>query len=170
MTKELGSAQIALPSSFGLLYVWVDEKQTGFDRFGKESVGVVTRLRIGEVSEVESRESKLVRSVKSLLTKYLSGDLEAIEHIAVAQPGTPFRQAVWTAMREISAGSTDSYAALAHRSQHPQAFRAAASACSNNAIPLIVPCHRVVTSSGAIGKYYYGHEVKAAILRHEKAI
>lgn len=170
MTKELGGAQIALPSSFGVLYVWVDEKLSGFDRFGKESVGVVTRLRIGEVSNIAKSDSKVVRKIEGKLTEYLNGDLEAIEHIAVAQAGTSFRQNVWKVMREISVGSTDSYAGLAHRAKHPQAFRAAASACSHNAIPLIVPCHRVVTSSGAIGKYYYGQEIKAAILRHEKAI
>ncbi|MEY2634819.1 MAG: hypothetical protein RIS75_759 [Actinomycetota bacterium] len=170
MSQGLGGAHLSLPSPFGFLHVWLDEDLRGVDRWGKESSGAVTRLQIVSDSSFESRDTKLGRTVSKLLNEYLAGDLEAIDEIAVAQLGTGFRQEVWLAMRSIEAGTTDSYAGLAQRARRSQAFRAAASACSNNAIPLIVPCHRVITSSGAIGNYYYGTDLKINLLQHEGAL
>ena len=170
MSLGLGSAHLSLPSPFGFLHVWLDENVHGIDRWGKESVGAVTRLQIFPRAASHSVETPLSAKVSDLLNEYLAGELSAIDQIAVAQPGSSFRQDVWSAMRTISAGTTDSYAGLAQRARRAQAFRAAASACSHNAIPLIVPCHRVITSSGAIGKYYYGTDLKIKLLQHEQAL
>ena len=70
-------------------------------------------------------------------------------------------------MRKIKAGKVLSYADLAKRAGSPDAVRAAGSACAKNAIAVVVPCHRVVKTGGALGNYAYGLEVKEWLLRHE---
>ena len=70
-------------------------------------------------------------------------------------------------MRKISAGKTMSYSDIAERAGSPAAVRAAGSACANNAIMLVVPCHRVVKTGGALGNYAYGVSKKEWLLRHE---
>jgi O-6-methylguanine DNA methyltransferase len=168
MSEQLGSAALVLPSFFGAIHVWIDERSSGRDKSGQVTEGAVTNIQIGLDSPRFVTKSHLASSVSERLDSYLAGDLAAIDAIGVAQPGTDFRQHVWAAMRNIDYGTVSSYAALAQRAEHPQAFRAAASACSHNAIPLVVPCHRVITSSGALGKYFYGQEMKAELLTHEK--
>ncbi|MGH9035585.1 MAG: methylated-DNA--[protein]-cysteine S-methyltransferase, partial [Acidimicrobiia bacterium] len=80
-----------------------------------------------------------------------------------------FRRAVISHLSEIAYGTTESYAAVARAAGNPAAVRAAGSACANNPIPLVVPCHRVVRSDGAIGRYGGGTEMKAALLALEGA-
>ncbi len=81
--------------------------------------------------------------------------------------GTAFQQAVWTALRSISAGLTVSYAELARRIGAPKAVRAVASACAANPIALAVPCHRVVGSDGATTGYRWGVDRKRTLLKME---
>jgi methylated-DNA-[protein]-cysteine S-methyltransferase len=85
----------------------------------------------------------------------------------VRQPGAAFSQAAWKAMRKIAPGKTWSYSDLAEKAGSAAAVRAAGSACANNAIMLVVPCHRVVKTGGALGNYAYGVEKKQWLLSHE---
>ncbi|MEA2624566.1 MAG: methylated-DNA-[protein]-cysteine S-methyltransferase [Candidatus Binatota bacterium] len=78
-----------------------------------------------------------------------------------------FRRTVIARLPEIPYGSTSSYAALAARAGNAAAVRAAASACSHNPLPLVVPCHRVVRSDGGIGEYLGGTDAKRALLAME---
>ena len=103
------------------------------------------------------------------LARYAGGDLDALDGLTVRQPGGPFQQAAWTAMRAIPAGTTVTYAELALRIARPTAARAAAGACACNLVVLFVPCHRVIRSDGSLGGYAYGPEVKSGLLEHERA-
>jgi methylated-DNA-[protein]-cysteine S-methyltransferase len=80
-----------------------------------------------------------------------------------------FRRTVLDHLRAIPYGVTESYAQVAAGAGNPTAVRAAASACSHNPVPLIVPCHRVIRSDGAIGNYLAGAAVKEALLGLEAA-
>lgn len=71
---------------------------------------------------------------------------------------------------EIPYGETATYAEMAELAGSPRAHRAAGSALAANPIPLVVPCHRVVRSGGAIGNYGGGPEVKERLLRLEGAL
>ncbi len=106
--------------------------------------------------------------IELVLRDYAAGDPSALDRVAVAQPGTEFRQQVWTSMRGITYGEVDSYGELATRAGRPRAFRAVGTACAENLVALFVPCHRVVASNG-IGGYGYGLDVKRKLLAHEKA-
>ncbi|GAA2888661.1 methylated-DNA--[protein]-cysteine S-methyltransferase [Streptosporangium fragile] len=102
---------------------------------------------------------------------YLDGDLVALDAVAVEQPGTPTRQRLLRALREVPAGVTIGYAELAERAGLPRtAARAAGGACAQNLIAPFVPCHRILPAGGGLGGYYYGTPVKRWLLAHERAI
>ena len=116
------------------------------------------------------KEVKSIPVISELITDYFDGDLSALDAIKVRQPGAPFSQAAWKAMRRVKAGKTMSYADLADRAGSPAAIRAAGSACAKNAIVLVVPCHRIVKTGGALGNYAYGLNKKEWLLRFEAAL
>jgi methylated-DNA-[protein]-cysteine S-methyltransferase len=87
---------------------------------------------------------------------------------SLTAPG--FRNRALHAVARIPFGKTKTYAEIAKEAGNPRAFRAAGTACGYNPIPLIVPCHRVVPSSGGIGNYGGGPELKRALLDLEGAL
>jgi methylated-DNA-[protein]-cysteine S-methyltransferase len=115
----------------------------------------------------EFKEVKKIPVISDLIDDYFDGDLIAINGIKVRQPGGTFSQAAWKAMRRIRPGKVLSYAELAKNSGSPKAVRAAGSACAKNAIVLVVPCHRIVKTGGALGNYAYGVDKKEWLLGHE---
>lgn len=112
-------------------------------------------------------KSRSIAGVTEKLSDYFDGDLKAINSIAVKQPGGEFSQAAWAAMRKIKIGTAESYADLAYRAGSPAAVRAAGSACAKNKIAIVIPCHRIIKSGGAIGAYGWGVNKKIWLLRHE---
>ena len=116
------------------------------------------------------KEVSKIAVISDLLADYFDGDIAAINGISVRQPGAQFSQAAWKAMRKVKAGKVLSYADLADRAGSPAAVRAAGSACAKNAIALVVPCHRIVKTGGALGNYAYGLSKKEWLLRHEGAL
>ena len=82
--------------------------------------------------------------------------------------GTPFEHQVWLELLNIPKGKTCSYGELATAIGKPTAQRAVASAIGRNPISLLVPCHRVLRSTGALGGYHWGLEIKRQLLAAEK--
>jgi methylated-DNA-[protein]-cysteine S-methyltransferase len=80
-----------------------------------------------------------------------------------------FRRTVLSHLPKIPYGATATYAAVAKASWNPRAVRAAGSACANNPLPVVLPCHRVVRSDGSIGQYVGGVEAKRTLLTLEGA-
>lgn len=83
--------------------------------------------------------------------------------------GTNFQLQVWRALLQIPAGKVVSYGNLARSLGRPAAARAVASAVASNPISYLVPCHRVLRSTGALGGYAWGTERKRALLAWERA-
>lgn len=83
--------------------------------------------------------------------------------------GTDFQRTVWDALRDIPAGSTASYSDVAARIGNPRAVRAVARACAANALAVLIPCHRVVTTEGKVTGYRWGVDRKRALLEREAA-
>lgn len=81
--------------------------------------------------------------------------------------GTAFQQRVWRVLREIPAGETASYSAVAKRIGSPKSVRAVAGACAANAIAVAIPCHRVVRQNGGLSGYRWGVERKQTLLDRE---
>ena len=84
--------------------------------------------------------------------------------------GTPFQLRVWTTLCSIPAGCVTTYAAIAKKIGNPKAVRAVGQAIGANRIAYLIPCHRVVRSSGYISGYRWGQKRKTQLLIHEHAI
>jgi len=118
----------------------------------------------------DTKTVKTIPIITDLISDYFDGDLDALNGIRVRQDGAGFSQSAWKAMSKVKAGKTLSYADLADRAGSPAAVRAAGSACAKNGIVLVVPCHRIVKTGGALGNYAYGLSKKEWLLRHEGAL
>ena len=120
--------------------------------------------------QLESKKVNKIPIISDLVSDYFDGDLRALDGIKVDQQGEKFSQSAWRVMRKVSPGKTISYADLAKRAGSDDAVRAAGSACARNLIALVVPCHRIVKTGGALGNYAYGLKYKQWLLSHEGAL
>lgn len=82
--------------------------------------------------------------------------------------GTEFMQSVWEALLAIPYGTTQSYGQVAHQIHRPKASRAVGMGCAKNQLWVVVPCHRVVGSTGKLTGYAGGLDVKEWLLEHEQ--
>ncbi len=101
------------------------------------------------------------------LEAYFAGELTDFS-LALAPRGTPFQLSVWQALREIPYGATRSYGELARAIGRPKASRAVGAANGSNPLPIVVPCHRVIGSSGKLTGFGGGLEAKAILLSLEQ--
>lgn len=81
--------------------------------------------------------------------------------------GTAFPQRVWKALRQISPGSTATYAEIAKTIGAPKAVRAVVQACASNVLAVAIPCHRVIRTDGDLAGYRSGIGRKIALLERE---
>lgn len=135
------------------------------DRKGLERK--VERLRKKIQSAIIPGHTPPIISIENELKKYFEGKL-----IEFTTPlfflGSPFQQRVWDELQKIPFGETRSYSEIATAINQPSAFRAVANANGANPCTLIVPCHRVINTSGALGGYSAGLTRKKWLLNHEK--
>lgn len=122
----------------------------------------------------EARKSKLTRDQDAYteaiaqLAEYFAGERDEFD-LDLQPSGTEFQRTVWMALREIPYGETRSYGEIAAAIGRPTAARAVGGANNKNPIAVIVPCHRVIGSSGALVGYAGGIERKTWLLGHEAA-
>lgn len=143
------------------------------------------RLRALDFGDYEDRMHRLLRRhygevtlvlrpspspASRAILAYMAGDLAALDQIEVATGGTDFQRQVWAALRAIPLGETVSYGLLAERIGRPKAVRAVGLANGSNPIAVVVPCHRVIGSSGGLTGYAGGMQRKAWLLKHEGAL
>lgn len=115
----------------------------------------------------EEKPSEVAAIAAAQLDEYFAGERWDFT-VPVGLEGTAFQRRVWTELTRIPYGQTVSYGALAARLGTPSACRAAAGAVGANPVSIIVPCHRVIASCGALGGYAGGHEAKIALLGLER--
>jgi methylated-DNA-[protein]-cysteine S-methyltransferase len=137
-----------------------------------------TTLAINEVHFMEDAEIEptdnpegaafdLIVECRRQLLEYFKGNLKQFD-IRVDQRGTDFQQKVWQRLSVIRYGDTLSYLALARQLGDQKVIRAAAAANGRNNIAIIVPCHRVIGSSGDLVGYAGGLWRKKWLIEHEK--
>jgi AraC family transcriptional regulator of adaptative response/methylated-DNA-[protein]-cysteine methyltransferase len=90
--------------------------------------------------------------------------------LPISEPGTPFQELVWAALRQIPCGETRSYGELARAVGDPAAVRAVAQANGRNRVAILVPCHRVIGADGGLGGYGGGLWRKKRLLEIEGAV
>ena len=108
----------------------------------------------------------LLKKTLSQLDEYFSGTRKAFD-LPIAPEGTGFQKEVWQALGDVPWGNTLSYGQVAHSIEKPRAFRAVGRAIGANPIPIIIPCHRVIGSTGALTGFAGGLERKKWLLQHE---
>jgi methylated-DNA-[protein]-cysteine S-methyltransferase len=113
-------------------------------------------------------ESVVLATARRQLEEYFAGERTEFD-LPLAPEGTPFQQRVWEALRAIPYGETVSYGELARRIGQPTASRAVGLANGKNPISIVVPCHRVIGSSGKLIGYGGGLERKQTLLELERA-
>jgi O-6-methylguanine DNA methyltransferase len=87
--------------------------------------------------------------------------------IPVKLEGSEFQIKVWDAMRQVPPGQVISYSDLAKRAGNMRATRAAASACGQNPCAIVIPCHRIVRRDRGLGGFFWGLDIKRALLTRE---
>ena len=108
-------------------------------------------------------------AVRDGLAAYFAGELAGLKGVPWTIGGTAFQRTMWNALVEIPPGETTNYARLADRIGRPSAMRAVGAANGANPIAIVVPCHRVIGSGGALTGYGGGVERKRWLLWHERA-
>lgn len=131
----------------------------------------LVRLELNKVTPAPEwvRADERFATERAQLGAYFAGELTLFD-LPLAPAGTSFQQRVWRALTEIPYGQTWSYGQLAQRIGAPGAARAVGLANGRNPLPIIVPCHRVIGSTGALTGYGGGIERKRWLLAHETRI
>ena len=103
------------------------------------------------------------------LDQYFAGQLHTFDVPIDWRLSSGFRRIVLGHLSDIDYGHTASYAAVAKLAGNPKAVRAVGTACATNPLPVVVPCHRVLRSDGALGGYLGGVDAKRTLLDLESA-
>lgn len=120
-----------------------------------------------EYSEALQQDNELLRRAKTQLQLYFDGKLTEFD-LPFILHGTDFQKKVWQQLIQIPYGCCKSYKDIAVLCDKPNASRAVGNACNSNPLPLIVPCHRVIGSSGKLTGYAGGLDLKRLLLALEQ--
>lgn len=118
--------------------------------------------------EIADGKPRIIARTRKWLQKYFAGRNADVGDLPLDMHGAPFERRVWTALLKIPPGETRSYGALAKALGNPGAARAVGMANGANPIAIIVPCHRVIGSSGSLTGYGGGLDRKTWLLDHER--
>jgi methylated-DNA-[protein]-cysteine S-methyltransferase len=123
------------------------------------------RVRLNEL--VEDKQHLVLLETERQLGEYFEGKRKTFS-IALDMRGTPFQRSVWEALLAIPFGETRSYGQLAKQLGNPQAVRAVGAANGRNPVSIIVPCHRVIGSTGKLTGFAGGLNTKAHLIGLEE--
>lgn len=127
------------------------------------------RISDGLKAEFIESDTDLLAETRKQLDAYFAAGRKDFK-LPIRFVGSDFQQKVWQALLEIPYGKTMTYKGLTQKLGNPDTIRAVASANGANAISIIVPCHRVIGSSGELVGYAGGLPAKKRLLQLEKAI
>ncbi len=157
------------PCALGSLLVAGTERGVCFARFGDGEGELEQRLKEAfSFAQLERREADAVGEWAQAVADYVDGRRDSAE-VPLDVRGSRFEERVWRALRQIPAGETRSYSDIARRIGNPNATRAVGRACGENPVVVVIPCHRVIEKSGALGGYGGGVSRKRALLEREGA-
>jgi O-6-methylguanine DNA methyltransferase len=144
----------------GRLLIAAGEHGLRYVQFGEE-------LPPRKNNELWMESPQAIQPYAEQLKAYFQGELREFT-CKLDLKGTEFQKKCWNALLRIPYGKTRSYADIARQVGRPRSFRAVGQANHHNPIPIIVPCHRVITSSGTLGGYGGGLAVKEMLLQLEQ--
>ena len=154
-----------LPTPLGT-YVLAAEGGAVTGLWREEQTHFPTPARLGEPA---AATDPLLEAAGDQLLAYLAGEREDFD-LPLAPRGTAFQHAVWARLRTIPRGTTTTYGRIAQDLERPRAAQAVGAAVGSNPLSIVVPCHRVLGTSGAMTGYAGGIETKQALLALEGAL
>lgn len=132
------------------------------------AAGLVTRIEFDAEPRGQIVSDPLLDRVADQLEEYFTGERQRFD-LPLANDGTEFQQKVWNELGKIPYGQTASYGEIALRLGYaPVVSRAVGAANGANPLPIVVPCHRVIGSTGALTGYAGGIERKKTLLQLEQ--
>ncbi|OBB22858.1 cysteine methyltransferase [Mycolicibacterium peregrinum] len=137
--------------------------------YASEDHDAVLQQLADKISPRILRAPTRLDTVARELDEYFAGIRRTFDIVLDWRLSAGFRSTVLHHLPEIAYGQTASYAAVAQLAGNPKAVRAVGTACATNPLPVVVPCHRVVRSDGAMGGYLGGVEAKRLLLDLEAA-
>jgi methylated-DNA-[protein]-cysteine S-methyltransferase len=161
MKKAAAYHYRAYRSPAGLLHLWATSNGIAALRFGRQPP-----VRNAAVIKSGKGRDHLKAMVRQLDQYFRGRPVKFVYHTDL-QSGTRFQKAVWQKLAELPPGQLITYGALAREIKRPKAFRAVGQAVGANPLPIIIPCHRVISSSGDLGGYTGGVALKKKLLRIE---
>lgn len=135
-------------------------------KYRKMREAIDQRIKKGLQAEMEEGNHPILDQAKKQLEEYFDGKRRDF-NLPILPVGTEFQQRVWKALQGIPFGKTNSYLELSQQLGDLNAIRAVASANGANAISIIIPCHRIIGSDGALVGYAGGIEAKKKLLQLE---
>jgi len=136
-------------------------------RYRRMRSAIDQRIKNGLKAEYVECGDEVIDEAICQVDEYLRGDRSKFD-ISLLMVGTEFQKGVWNALMKVPYGRTSTYLQLAEEVNNRKAVRAVASANGANAISLIIPCHRIIGSDGALVGYAGGLPVKKRLLELEK--
>jgi AraC family transcriptional regulator, regulatory protein of adaptative response / methylated-DNA-[protein]-cysteine methyltransferase len=153
-------------SPFGRLLIGATDRGVCAVALGNSDASLVDALQADFPRAEIERGDDLHREWAEEIVSHIGG--ESLDPgVPLDVRGTTFQKQVWSFLRKIPPGCTKSYAEVAAALGKPRATRAVARACASNRIAVVIPCHRVIRSDGALGGYKWGVERKRALLDRE---
>ncbi|MCW1836359.1 methylated-DNA--[protein]-cysteine S-methyltransferase [Bacillus xiamenensis] len=120
-----------------------------------------------QAAHLKKEDTSVLREAKKQLDEYFKGDRKGFD-LPLKQAGSPFQEQVWEALSAIPYGESKSYADIAEAIGNPKAVRAIGQANRRNALPIFIPCHRVIGKDRSLTGYAGTKtEMKAALLELE---
>jgi O-6-methylguanine DNA methyltransferase len=113
------------------------------------------------------RDEKRFKRLAKKFKHYFVGSKVFFDEALDVEGATPFELRVWDTVYHIPYGEVRSYSWVAHKIERPREVRAVGQALKRNRLPIIIPCHRVVSKTGDLGGYAGGVELKHDLLRIE---
>lgn len=136
-------------------------------RYRKMRVTIDNRVRKGLKAEFVEQDDEIMEMTRSQLNEYLAGDRREFD-IPLLMVGSDFQKSVWDSLMKIPYGATGTYLQQAKDIGMEKAVRAVAAANGANAIAVIIPCHRVIGSTGQLVGYGGGLPAKKYLLELEQ--
>jgi AraC family transcriptional regulator, regulatory protein of adaptative response / methylated-DNA-[protein]-cysteine methyltransferase len=168
--KGISISYAALETPVGLMMIGATDRGICFAQFGDSAEALLARLRAEYANIVPAREpyhSDFPKWVDAI-SRYLAGAQPHL-NLPLDIRASAFQMRVWKYLQSIPYGDVVSYGEVAAAIGRPSAARAVGGAIARNTVALIIPCHRVIRESGALGGYRWGFERKRALLDLERS-
>jgi AraC family transcriptional regulator, regulatory protein of adaptative response / methylated-DNA-[protein]-cysteine methyltransferase len=153
-------------SPFGSLIVASTKKGICYMSFADDQIEALAMLKN---TFPNAKYYQLLDMIQQNALYIFTQDWSRLNEIKLHLKGTPFQIKVWETLLKVPIGGLSTYATIASAINNPKANRAVGSAIGNNPVAFLIPCHRVIKSTGEFGQYHWGSSRKTAIIGWEAA-